>query len=445
VTSTLLCQAALAQSTFATITGVVTDPGGAVVPGAKVEGTNTATNYRYTATANAEGYYTLANLQEGPYMVRGTAPGFQEFLVEGIELRARDERRIDVRLQLQAVRTAVEVSAGATLIEAEKAQISDVKDTGLLREMPTANVRVWDYLQLAPTVLKPLGAFTTIRFAGSMSNQGEFAMDGITMQDGSGSALLQRTMDHIVEGMQEMRADYAGNSAEFAGLGQASMISRSGTNRLHGSFYDVYTTPGLSALNPFTLTKEQTSVLHQFGISIGGPVLIPKVYNGRNKTFFFTSMEWKTSPPNNLGMQPTVPLSAWRQGDFSNVAGTIKDPFAGGTPFPGNRIPASRLNPVALGLQSFWPLPNNGDPNVFATRNYYAKVVTHPGSLPIGSSRIDHRFSDKSFLFGASLISPGWLTSRRFRLKYRLCRATLPIRRPRRWHWLTRMPFARRC
>ncbi|MGH9455884.1 MAG: carboxypeptidase-like regulatory domain-containing protein [Terriglobia bacterium] len=268
----LLCRPAMAQSTFATITGVVTDPVGAMLPGAKVEAINTTKNYPYTAVSNSDGYYTLPDLEEGPYTIHVTAPGFEEFVVHGIELRARDIRRIDVKMQLQAVHTAVQVTTGATLINTETSQISDVKDTELLRFMPATYLRVWDYLQIAPMVYKPLGAFTTVRMAGSMHNEGEYSMDGITAQDGTGNPLLQRTMDNVEEGMQEMRVDEAGNSAEYEGLGQLSVESKSGTNTLHGSAYDVYSTPGLQAIDQFTgVPSGESRVKHKVGVSLGGP------------------------------------------------------------------------------------------------------------------------------------------------------------------------------
>ena len=399
-TATLLCQAALAQSTFATITGVVTDPGGALLPNAKVEGTNTAKNFHYTTTTNSDGVYTLVDLEEGPYTVRVTAPGFEEFVVEGLELRGRDIRRVDAKMQVKAVHTTVEVTTGTTLINTETAQVSDDKDTALLRLMPATYVRVWDYLQLDPMVYKPLGAFTTVRFAGSMHNEGDYSMDGVTMQDGTGNPLLTRTMDNVEEGMQDMRVDEAGNSAEFEGLGQLSVNSKSGTNTLHGSAYDVYSTPGLQAIDQFTgVPSGESRVKHKVGLSLGGPVFIPKIYNGHNKTFFFVAEEWKTAPLAAQGEEPTVAPAAWRQGNFSGLS-VITDPSANGAPFPGNQIPTSRLNPVALALQNYYPTPNVGNTSVLATRNYQGIVEASPGNLPTGTSRIDRRLSDKSFIFG---------------------------------------------
>lgn len=363
--------AASAQSTFATITGAVTDPNGAIVPGVKIEATHAGTNYKYSAASNEAGQYTLANLLDGTYTLRATAAGFQEFVARDIELSGRDVRRIDVKLHIGQVQQAIEVSAGATLIETENARIGDVKDRAVLTQLPLTLRRTWGYFQLTPTVSKPRGGWY-IRFAGSRNRQGDVSFDGASIASIWGGPINGVLTDRT-EGYQEMRIDSAGNSAEFAGIGQISIITRAGTNQLHGSAFDYYTTPGMLARNPFS-PAATGSVEHVPGGSLGGPVYIPKVYDGRNRTFFYATIEFERfgSPSVRL-FNPTVPLAAWRKGDFSGLlpATVVKDPMAKGAPFAGNLIPASRLNPVTIKIQDrFFPLPNYGDTNVFAAQNF---------------------------------------------------------------------------
>ena len=396
----LFVPSVLAQGTFATITGSVTDPSGAAVPAATIEATHLATNYVYTVQSNEAGQYTLANLREGVYTLKATAEGFQEFVVTSIELAGRDLRRVDVNLQVGEVATTVEVVGGATLIETEVARVSDVKTGEVLRSLPLSLRRMADYYQLSPQVSKPRGAWY-IRFAGSRAKQGEVVVDGGSMADLFGGPSTGVTNDRT-ESWQELRIDMAGNSAEYAGIGQLSAVTKSGSNDLHGSAFYYYATPGLQARNPFS-TQSTASLEHVPGGSVGGPVYIPKVYDGRNKTFFFASIEFeRLGSPNVTLMNPTVPLAAWRKGDFSKLlpATVVKDPFGGNAPFPGNVIPSSRLNPVSMKLQDrFYPLPNYGPADTLISQNYREIKLTDKTPNPTLVLRFDHRFGDKAFVY----------------------------------------------
>jgi len=392
-----------AQSTFATITGVATDPNGALVPGVEVEVVHLATSYRYTAVTNEAGQYSLPNLREGLYRLRAKRKGFKEFVADRVELSARDLRRVDIPLQLATVETQVEVVASAALIETETARISDVKGRDLLRALPNTYRRSWDFFQLAPNVTRAGGSWD-LRFAGSRRNQGEQTLDGVSVGSGLGTGTSNQQMVWLLErteSIEELRIDTAGNSAEYPAIGQAAFITRSGSNSLHGSALWYYTTPGLQARDPFAAARTGR-VSHALGFSISGPVWIPKVHRGKDKTFFYFSREWDQNGPARILMTPTVPLEPWRNGDFSGLLpGTVVgDPAAGGTPFAGNLIPASRLNPVALKIQNLYPLPNYGDPTRLISPNHRAVVLSPSFVSPTYVGRLDHRLSERSFLFG---------------------------------------------
>jgi len=393
----LFCAAANGQTTFATITGTVTDPTGAVVPGATVTATNTLTNIKTTATSNEAGNYTLSQLKEGTYTVRGEAAGFKSVVVDNVALASRDVRRVDVNLQVGDVATAVEVVGGATLIETETARIGNLKNSEVLNTLPLNTRGLWAYLALAPGVQQQAGS-SVIRFGGSRVNEENWTIDGTTFADGVDNTQTGPLANYI-ESFQEVKIDLANNSAEFGSMGQVTIVSKSGTNTLHGSLFDYYSTPWFRARDPFA-TARSTGVYHQPGGSIGGPVLIPKVYDGRNKSFFYFSYETARGSAVSQNLTPTVAPAAWRTGDFSNLATALIDPFSG-DPFPGNKIPAERINSVSQKIQDkFFPLPNYGDLVNLHSQNYRElKIRTYDPST-YWTTRIDHKIKDKDLIFG---------------------------------------------
>ncbi|HXB73473.1 MAG TPA: TonB-dependent receptor [Candidatus Acidoferrales bacterium] len=402
-----------AQTTFATITGLVTDPNGAVIAGAAVTATQVDSNYRHNARSNDTGYYTLGQLLEGSYVVRVEAPGFKTFVEREVRLVNQELRRLDVRMEVGAVETTIEVTGNASLIETETARISDTKSAAVIRDLPLNQRSLWDFVGQNPGIVQAASGTATRRFSGSRNNQSDASVDGITISNGRDGTQIS-PMVNYVESMAEVRVDMANNTAEFGGLGQVTVISKSGTNNVHGSGFDYYQTPILVSRNPFAQTGS-ASVTHSPGATIGGPVYFPHLYNGRNRTFFFFSYETgKGSGIHDL-VNPTVPLASWRNGDFSGLlpGTTVKDPSSANTPFPGNIIPTSRLNPVAQKIQDlFYPLPNYGNTNIFSSQNF-RQVLNRPfDPSTYWTTRIDHRFSDRDFLFGrftwAKQYSRGW-------------------------------------
>ncbi|MGH9340146.1 MAG: hypothetical protein ACRD1R_11315, partial [Acidobacteriota bacterium] len=200
---------------------------------------------------------------------------------------------------------------------------------------------------------------------------------------------------------QEVKIDMANNTADVGPIGQVTIISKSGTNDFHGSVFDYYSSPRFRARNPFSRARPG-GTRHDLGYGVGGPVYLPKLYNGRDRTFFFTSFETARGGQVNQFLQPTVPIPAWRQGDFSGLPAGVQiiDPQTG-QPFPGNQIPEARINPVSRTLQErFYPLPNSANPNAFAARNHRvleSRPLDYANNL---TARIDHRFSDRSSMFG---------------------------------------------
>ena len=312
----------MAQTTLATITGLVTDANGAIVPGVKIEVTNTDTNYKYTATSNEAGQYTVTGMLNGRHTFRAIASGFAPFVVENIQLVERDLRRIDVGLQLGTVQNTIEVSSRGSLIETETARISDVKEHDVIWIAPLFLHRTADVIQMAPMATYN-GNYGGYRVGGARNHQEEMVWDGISGASATGG-MANGVMSDRTEAIQEVRVEAAGTSAEFNTVGQISLVSRAGTNQLHGSAFDLYITPNWSARNPFASART-ANLQHQPGGTLGGPVYIPKLYDGRNKTFFFAGIEFERFGGATVTIfNPTVPLAAWRAGDFSGLLpGTV--------------------------------------------------------------------------------------------------------------------------
>jgi hypothetical protein len=384
-----------AQTTYATITGTVTDASGAVIKGAAVVATNVETSVTTKTTTNSEGVYTVPQLREGPYTLSITAPGLGEFLAVDIVLVTRDLRRIDAALQVGGVEAAVQVTAGNAPIELETQRISDVRTAAQLRTLPLNDPGVWSYLAITPSLSMRGGGYS---FAGSRSNQSVFSIDGTSMTDGVGENVIG-PLANYVESFKEVKIDMASNSAESPSLGQVTIISKSGTNRLAGVVFDYYQSPMFRARNPFS-RQRPAGVLHFPGLAVGGPAVIPKLYDGRGRTFWFVSGETVNGSKASTDLNPTVPLEAWRRGDFSALGRPLRNPFTGEV-YADGRIPAAALNPVAQRIQErFYPLPNTGNTAVLAANNYRETVSNERSKPYYATARIDHNFSGADRLFG---------------------------------------------
>ncbi len=391
--------AASAQTTFGSITGTITDATGAAVPNAHLKATELASGYSYESQSTADGVYTIPNLREGSYTVTATAPGFNAVRANDIRLTAREIRALNLTMQVGAVSSSIEVKATpAAVIETETARISQTRSTTELQYLPLNTRSVSSFLALAPGIGQATTVTATYRFNGSRRNQSEFTVDGISNITYNGTQTSPLTS--YIESFQEVRIDSADNTADAGAIGQVMVVSKSGTNQFHGSLFDYYVTPAFRARDFFSPTRA-TGISHRPGGSIGGPVDIPHVYNGHDKTFFYFDLETSRGSQEQNLINPTVPLAAWRTGDFSALLpGTVVKNPGSGAAYPGNRIPVNQLNPVSLALQNlFYPAPNNGSTKSLSSKNFVT-TLTHPfDPNTFWSGRLDHRFSDKTFLF----------------------------------------------
>ena len=359
---TMLYTATLAaQATFGTITGSVTDSSGAVVPGVAVLVTNEGTNASRTVTSSSSGTYEVPNLNAGRYRVTSKHPGFKTFIVQGIDLAALRTVRVDVRMEVGEVGTEVTIQGVAPVIETDSASIASVRTTRDLNDLPlnirstvsgTGDSGLYRYVFLTPTGGQ--GGGSRFSLGGARGSQNYFNVDGIS----SNSPAFGNSIgpaEPSFESIQEVRFEIVNNKAEFGEVANITAITKSGTNELHGALFWYHENSALNA-RPFFATSKGQNIRNNFGVSAGGPIK-------HNKLFFFGTFEGERQRQPAI-ITPNVPTIAMRAGNFAALAAPIRNPFAGGEPFPGNTIPTSLLNQGALKWQSrFYPLPNFGPAN----------------------------------------------------------------------------------
>jgi Carboxypeptidase regulatory-like domain len=377
-----------AQSTYGTITGIITDQTSAVIRAAKVEALNQETKITRSVVTDDAGRYRLVNLDPGIYTVSAIAPGFGRSEQKDVQLLAREEISISLQLAVGAAGTTVEVVGTPAVSEAltrSDSKSGDAINSLALNFRATASPSPIVIANLAPGVQSDTSGNITI--AGQLPTATSFSVDGVSTQLPRYGGPT-RDLFPSVEGISEFRVNTAGNSAEFSQPTDLTVISRSGTNQFHGGGYwylqrkDFNSADQISRVIP-------TGDANTFGASLGGPVSIPHVYNGRDKTFFFFDYEGVRLDSNTLISTNTAPTQ-WRTGNFAGSGKNIIDP-TNHSPFPGNVIPSDRINPIpAKAIPLFFPTPTSSDQSL-ASPNL---VTTFPGNYT--SDGFDGRL-DQSF------------------------------------------------
>jgi hypothetical protein len=401
----LVCLPLLAQTITASLEGDVKDTTGALVPGAQVEIRNTATGVVTHLQSGPDGRFIAPSLQPGPYAVMVAATGFKRVDRTGIVLQVNQTARIDIALEVGAVSETIEIKGEAPLLESTTAALGQVIENKSITELPLNQRNPYALVFLAPGVIGSVKAEfnqANISINGGRPGANEILADGIPSSPPLVNPIQGFTVYPSVDSVQEFKVQTNSYSAEFgrSSGGVINLVFKSGTNQLHGSAYEFIRNSKLDANGYFAnqrglpLTNFKRN---QFGASGGGPVYLPKLYNGRNRTFFFASFEGlRERSQSNL--TTTVPTELQRIGDFSktvNSAGAqvvIYDPATTTrsgtgfvrTAFPGNVIPAARLDPVARGVVKYYPLPNRPPDNIGGTNN-----VALPGTAPTNSNAFD--------------------------------------------------------
>jgi hypothetical protein len=358
---------ALAQTSLGGIRGSLQDSSAAVIPGQEVVLVNQETNQTRTTVTTESGLYTFPSLPPGNYIITVERPGFKKY-GGSIILRVGQEAVVNLSLEPASSQITVEVQAVTPVIETSGATIADVKESERIKTLPLNGREITSLFTLTAGVSRTGGTQVNGLQVGSVM----FLGDGISMEDRYTGDMSR--VNPALEGIQEFRIETLNSSAQYSKPATVSYVTKSGTNTIHGSAFETYRSNRFYARDPFSQNKQPPLQRREFGASAGGPVYVPKLYNGKDKTFFFFTYEGLRQPQQNTYHVGSPPQSI-REGDFSDYIPfgessvyKIYDPLttrldpATGTyirdQFPGNKIPASRISNMAQKALSRYPLPN---------------------------------------------------------------------------------------
>jgi Carboxypeptidase regulatory-like domain len=407
-----------AQETRSTVLGRITDPTGAVILGAVVEAKNLDTGVHASVPTNASGDFLLPFLIPGPYSLTVSAPGFKKWVRSRIQARIDDRLTIDVTMEIGQATESVQVTADAPLLDTSTGSMGQVIDSRKVLELPLIAGNVTVMANLSPGVLfqptfpkdvRPFdtGSGSAIAGDGTRIGAAQFQVDGAMNNANTGFAYSPPP--GVVEEVKVQTASFDASSGFLTGV-TVNMSLKSGTNHLHGQTYYFNQNPVVAA-TPFFLNRVGTPKLtykaHRWGGNTSGPVYLPKLYDGRNKTFWMYGYEgWWSFDPVSIGFE-AVPTPAQRKGDFSGLLALgaryqIYDPYsiapaAGGLfsrqPLPNNIIPANRLDPLGTKIAQLYDAPNlpgtvDGVNNYTNGRNSHDNYYNH-------IARVDHHISVK--------------------------------------------------
>jgi hypothetical protein len=417
--------AMFSQEFRAAISGTVTDPSGAPIPGAKVTVTETRTSTKNQAVSDNSGKYNVLFLLPGDYDIAVQSQGFKDYVRKALHIGAGDHPVIDVGLEVGDAAQTVEVTADVPLVNSENASVGQAITTKEVEDFPLNGRSPLMLAQLAiGVIMSPFNSTSTVQQPYDRSNP--FSLGGTATQtsemllDGSPNATWDNRNAYTppVDAVQEVRVKVFDTDTAFGHTngGTINMVLKTGTNSIHGTAYEFNQPTYLTANNFFNNRNglgNPATHFNQYGLTAGGPIFIPKLYNGKNKLFWFISWENDVnSQPNTAFM--SVPTAAERVGDFSQILKTdgtqLYDPYSGvtvgstitRTPYANNQIPASEFNPIAVKYMPFYPQPNvlpggsatsraDGYDNFGTTAN-----ATNNANSELG--RLDYNMSDKSRL-----------------------------------------------
>jgi hypothetical protein len=428
-----------AQSYTASVNGVVTDTSQAAVPDAKVTITDVSRNITRSATTDSAGRYVVTALPPGDYELSVEASGFNKYVQPPFVLQVQQQATLDVRLSVGAVSTTVQVESSAPLINTTSASLGQVVENKYIQSLPLAGRTPLSLVALTPGLtpsnLNPGGQSNTNFVAGGVRNStSDVLLDGMSVTNvEQNSGITNLEYQPSVDVVQEFKVQTNFFSAEFGNTGGAiiNVITKSGTNELHGNVYEFHRNAALNANDWFANRAGRDKPdfkRNVFGGTIGGPVRIPGLYDGRDRTFFFYDYEGTRQTTANT-RNVTVPTMKERTGDFSDTRAangqliTIYNPLdtyktaSGATlrqPFPGNIVPPSMQSPIAQKLLSFYPEPTSDGLPFTHVNNWFGQGVNQSDSNQM-DIKLDHNFSDKqrftsrySVNWGASIPATFW-------------------------------------
>jgi hypothetical protein len=411
----LLAASLNAQSGNATVTGQVTDETGAVIPGVTITIQNKDTQVSQSTASNSEGRYAIPGLIPGNYTLAAEFQGFKKFERPNIVLQIGDRVGLDVAMQVGSTGETVTVTAEVPLLRTEDAQAGLVIDNRRISELPQYNRNPLAFAQLAPNVTGSAsqgGHDNDFRINGGRTGQAEYYIDGMAVTTGYMHNVPQSVPS--MEAVSEFKVVSNGLTAEFGRLsgGAVLLATKSGTNDIHGSALWFFRNDKLNANNWDSNRRGRAKgIFHDniYGGSIGGPVRIPKLYNGKDKTFFFLNFEGvRTSTGSNASVA-SVPTDLERQGDFSQslyngnpvqiydwTTGQLVDGRLVRQPFAGNKIPAARFNPLSKIYMGYYPQANQDPQQGTTSTQNYIYSSTNKSSNGRWMGRLDENWNSSN-------------------------------------------------
>src|ERR1035437_858950 len=439
ISALLVClgPALMAQGAYAVLSGLVKDSSNAVIPGAAVSARDVSTDVTYKSVSNDVGYYTFRTLIPGTYTITAQQPSFKTLERRGIVLQVGDHVDVDLVLEVGQTTQQVTVTGLASAVRADDAQTGMVIDNQRIQQLPEYDRNVLAFAALVANVngtSEQAGQTTDFRINGGRSAQAEYYVDGTAVTTGYAHNVPASIPS--MEAVGEFNVVTNGLSAEYGRLsGGGVVLTRSGTNQFHGSLYEYMRNQDLNA-NTWSSNRYGVpiGVFHDnvFGGTFGGPVAVPKVYNGHDKTFFFFNYEGSRHVSGSNATLAGVPTALERQGNFSksligNGTPVVVYDTATGTPtasgdvirqpFPGNIVPLTRFDPLAAQYLNFYPAANTAPLPGSSDANNYIGTSRNPTSDGRWTGRLDQNWSSKqSTHFTITLdefqnLTPSWLST----------------------------------
>lgn len=432
----LLHSEMVAQTSLGTITGTITDAQGAGIPEVKVTVKNAGTSLTFSRVSSQDGTYVIPQLPIGGYVLEATVAGFKAFQQTGINLEVNQRLRVDIRMEIGNVTESVNVRAEIPRVQTEDSALGAVVERKRIEELPLNGRHVFNLVKIVPGV-QPRNdttdgfaeisnqAFSQIRINGGPAYGNQFFLDGAVNSAPVHNEIAVVPMSDAVE---EFRVETSALKAEFGQTsgGVINVVTKMGGNEFHGSLYEFLRNDAVDARNAFATQPDprtgrikQVLRYNQFGGTVGGPVRIPKLYDGRNRTFFFAGYEqwrWRATGSPRLG---TVAIPEFRTGNFTNLRDgqgrqiplfdpttTRVNPAGPGfvrDPLPNNIVPASRIDPLSAKVMPYQPLPNATPTDPFTFQNNFIALIPSSSDQGVSTMRVDHRATmNDSFFFRLS-------------------------------------------
>jgi len=411
-----------AQSSLGSIVGTVRDPSGAPIPGTRVTIIDLDTNQKFVYVTGNTGDYYVPSLIPGHYRIEAEKQGFEKTAVQTVTLEVNQTLRVDLPMKLGQVTQQVQVNATTEMVQTDTSSLGQVISTRQVTDLPLNGRDFTNLLKLnvgvnsvaggnavAPTI-RPHGfndSYTMVSVNGARPESVSYLVDGVT----SNEPLFQApTAIPPIDAIEEFKIQNALYSAAYGmGAAQVNIAMKSGTNSVHGAIWEFLRNDALEPENPRFHSKTPLKQ-NQFGGAFGGPIVLPKLYSGKDRTFFFVSYQGGRRTTSAFS-QTQVPTSQERQGNFSDWPVQLYNPLTGvfnpgGTPpvlrspFPANQIPPIMFAPQSVNMLQYFPMPIV---NCHLPCENYSKDVVATLDMDNFTARIDQNFSEKDRIFGQFL------------------------------------------